>query len=547
MPTSHPLARAMDWFVASAILILAVVSTVIWVDVDARMRNSGLDRVLATTVMGAAQVLGETRDAGPADSPQMPGLDNEVVAALEAITHQAGEEVGVSVLTESGDELWTLRRGTRPAHDSTTLTPPIGEVGRLEASGYHFAITRTAPGDRIVVVFAPTARPRISAILLRNFGIFLLVGLLLFYAGGRVLDRRVLRPLAAAEDITVQVSAGDLRVEPGMVDSVGGGPLTESLQKMVSSLVRLVSEIRAAAHDSAAMAEEISASTEQMTASTEEVAATTGELTDRATHQAVLVRSVADDAERILAIAEHLATGALQAAERNSALAALARRHREDLGAGAATLDQLAEEASRGAEEAEVLARTAEAIEQFATQTSVIARQTHVLSLNAALEAARAGDEGQGFTVVAEEVKRLAGQTGQAAAQTKETVRQVVTSVNEARDRLLRLSQGGLAARETAQAAAGGLGSVADQAEENDVWTHRISKSAEEVRSLIDDIATRTTELSAGTEEVAAAAGEIAAAAEQLNASTEEVAVTATRLADASVRLTGAIGTFRLE
>jgi len=547
MPARHPLARAMDWFVASAILILAVVSTLIWVDVDARMRNDGLERLLATTAMGAVQVLGEARLVDVTDSSQAPRLDDQVIGALEAISHQAGEEIGVSVLTESGGELWTLRRVARPALDSATSSPPIGEVRQYQVDGYHVAVTRGGLGDRIVVSFAPTAGPRVSAILVRNFGIFTLVGLLLFYAGGRVLDRRVLRPLAAAEGITRQVSTGDLRVESRVVANVGGGPLTESLQKMVSSLVQLVAEIRAAAHDSAAMAEEISASTEQMTASTEEVAATTGELTDRATHQAVLVRSVADDAERILAIAEHLAAGALQAAERNSALAALARRHRDDLGVGAATLDQLAEEAARGAEEAEVLARTAEAIEQFATQTSVIARQTHVLSLNAALEAARAGEGGQGFTVVAEEVKRLAGQTGQAAAQTRETVRRVVTSVNEARDRLLRLSQGGLVARETARAAAGGLGSVADQAEENDAWTHRISRSAEEVRGLIDEIATRTTELSAGTEEVAAAAGEIAAAAEQLNASTEEVAVTATRLADASVRLTGAVGTFRLE
>ena len=159
----------------------------------------------------------------------------------------------------------------------------------------------------------------------------MLAGLLLFYAGYRLLETRMFRPLGAAEEVTVRVAAGDLRVQDQSISQVGGGPLTDSLRSMVASLTRLVSAIRSSADDAAALGEEISAATEQMTSSTQEVAATTQELTDRATKQAATVRIVADDAARILAIAQDLAAGALQATERNGALVRLAEKHRGGL------------------------------------------------------------------------------------------------------------------------------------------------------------------------------------------------------------------------
>jgi methyl-accepting chemotaxis protein len=547
MPARHPLARLLEAFVAISILVLGAVTTVLILDTRQQTLDAELQQRLRTAARGAATLLDlvpmdvRTGDRAPVPAP--------LAAALHEIAREVGDEADLVIVQNDGTLVWRLGDRGRAVPDvrpDAAVAPPPGEMRYRSRGGDRVASIGLRSREWEVLAVAPDPGLMVNFDLVRDIGLFVLTGLLLFYLGWRVLDRRLMYPLAVAQEITVRVASGDIQVEEETIAQVGGGPLTEGLRTMVHSLAQLVGAIRSAAEESAALAEEISAATEQMASSTEEVAATTGDLTERATQQAVLVRSVAEDAARILTIAQDVAAGALQAAERNAALAHLAQTHRERLGSGASELDRLAEEAARGAEEAEALARAAEEIEEFISQTAAIAKQTHILALNAALEAARAGEEGRGFTVVADEVRRLATRTGQAAAQTRERLRGVVARVIEARDRLLRLSAGGLAVRQQAQAAAEGLESVADQAAANDEWTRGISRSAADVRQLIDGIARRTAELSAGTEEYAASAQEIAAAAEELNASTEEIATSANRLAEAAVRLTSAVGTFRL-
>ncbi len=379
-------------------------------------------------------------------------------------------------------------------------------------------------------------------------GAIVLYGLLAHGLFSRWLIRLVILPSAVAEEVAVKVSQGDLSqsTQGALGDQVMSNPLVRAIGAMVTTLQRLVGAIQGASGETATLAQQIAASTQQMTASTHEIAGTTGELTERAMAQADLIRSAADDASKILDITKQLDDGSTEAADRNTALARMAKDHKLQLDESSTGLTLLTEEVDRGVAEAEALAGSSKEIEKFVTQAKVIAKRTHMLALNAAIEAARAGEEGRGFSVVADEIRKLAGQAAQSATLTAETVIEVQQHVDNARQRLLKLAEGGMAARDAAHGAADGLERLADQAAASDEWTQAISQSADNVRSLVAGIADQLQQVSHGTEDVAAAAQQIAAAAQQLNASTEEVAGSASHLAGAAEKLTSAAGDFRV-
>lgn len=74
-----------------------------------------------------------------------------------------------------------------------------------------------------------------------------------------------------------------------------------------------------------------------------------------------------------------------------------------------------------------------ESLQRMAEDVALIAQQTNLLAINAAIEAAHAGDEGRGFAVLAQEVRRLSAQSGDNGRRIGELVNQVSVAISHTR------------------------------------------------------------------------------------------------------------------
>lgn len=72
-------------------------------------------------------------------------------------------------------------------------------------------------------------------------------------------------------------------------------------------------------------------------------------------------------------------------------------------------------------------------LQEMAVEVGAIARQTNLLSINAAIEAARAGETGRGFAVVAKEVRHLSTESASTGDRISQVVRQVSEAIERAR------------------------------------------------------------------------------------------------------------------
>ncbi|MFL6193642.1 MAG: methyl-accepting chemotaxis protein [Thermoanaerobaculia bacterium] len=306
--------------------------------------------------------------------------------------------------------------------------------------------------------------------------------------------RVVYRP---QQDLRRRVESTDARresIEETLVqalDRLRDGDLVNCSDSSTSLPGRLALALSNATNSLDVLAQQIQASSIEVASAANSVNEIASELASGSSEQAASV-------VEITAAMEELARTASQIADNAALQADLAQASEESGNAGQGAV----EEAVEGVEEAkkringiasraEILGNRSKEIYQVLDLITEIAQETHILSLNAAIEAAAAGEHGRRFSVVAEEVRRLA----QRSQESVDSVRNLLDEF------------------------AGSIKATVVATEEGSAEAGRVLERARAAASSIED-------LRGASSDTARVAREISLATQQQNSASDEVVLT---------------------
>ncbi len=362
-----------------------------------------------------------------------------------------------------------------------------------------------------------------------------------------VTTRSIDRPLAQLVSAAQELGTGQLRVQ------VGGNSMPRefaavatAFDTMAGSLRNVADQVSSTATQVASSAADFSAISEQVAGSTHEVALAMSEISEGADRQA---RALSETAAAVVELREGTASIETEAGKNRELSHAIRQEAGESRVAVRQALDlllTLREVVHRSAEEIAGLEDTSDRIAGFVKRITSIAEQTHLLSLNAAIEAAHAGHEGRGFSVVAEEVRKLAADADAAAREVEETVARfrdwVAKAVAKMRDGEAQVVQ----VEGVARAAEGALDTIGSGLERISLATDQALVTVQRSRHLLDQVANHVESVTSTAAAHAARSQDVSAAVQQQSATTEQISASVAQLVAAADDLRRLIGEWKV-
>jgi len=333
-----------------------------------------------------------------------------------------------------------------------------------------------------------------SAASLRRILLGAAAGLALLLAGivvgGRLLIRRIQKPLAEANAVAARIASGDLASSVPEGGSDEFGELLRSLGRMAEALDGVVRQVRQSTDSIAIASAEIATGNHDLSARTEQTSSS--------------LQATASAMDQFTSTLQQSAGSAQQASGLAANARSVAQRGGDVVTQVVATMDDIQQSSRKIADIIGVI--------------DGIAFQTNILALNAAVEAARAGEQGRGFAVVASEVRTLAQRSATAAREIKQLIGTSVERV------------------------AAGSQLVHDAG----TTMQEIVRSVQHVNDMIGEITAAASEQSAGVGQVNESVGQLDQMTQQNAALVEESAAAAQSLREQAEQLARTVSVFKL-
>ncbi|ANY67416.1 hypothetical protein BBD42_13725 [Paenibacillus sp. BIHB 4019] len=419
---------------------------------------------------------------------------------------------------------------------------PINNVERKA-----FFVTNKDTGLKLVGALPTEEFTEAALPILLNSFLVMVISLVAAFVILFFIIRAITRPIEQLNRAARRVSEGYLqeKVETKRRDEIG--ELAGNFNAMVDSLRGIVMEVADSSNQLAAASQELSASTTENTKTVELVSELIGGAAQGADNQARMT----DETRRTM---EEMAIGITRIAEASSEIVQSSKETEQNVAEGSDKVQEvtvqmrkIGESIDQSSAQIEQLHDLSAQVTQMSTAIAGIAKQTNLLSLNAAIEASRAGDHGKGFAVVAQEVQKLADQTKTTADQILETIGQMTKLVAATYDMMkYKVSEdmrGGLRITEEAGQALASIEQstrlIVQQIHDVSAVTEEMSASAEEVAASIHEVSGIANESSQSFRQVTQAGNQ------QLDAM-EGISSSAVGLSEIASELQNKVGSFKL-
>lgn len=262
----------------------------------------------------------------------------------------------------------------------------------------------------------------------------------------------------------------------------------ERAARMEAKIAEFESTVRSALDNLAQSANSMQSTAQSMSNTADQSNALVNAVASAAEETSVNVQTVSAGTEQLSSSIQEISRQVVTSAE-------IAKKAVDEAGATDATVQSLADSASR--------------ISVVVDLIQTIASQTNLLALNATIEAARAGEAGRGFAVVASEVKSLASQTAKAT----DEIRTQIASMQEVTTSAVGAIQGiGRIIGEINDVTT----TIAAAVEEQGAATREIARNIQHAAGGTSEVSSNIVGVSTASAEAGAAAGEVLSASDAL-------------------------------